>query len=275
MLSGLVITFRETLEAALIVGIILSYLTKTKQISLKKHVYLGIVIGAVASIIGAILFVTLAGGFEGKAEELFEGGTMLIGAGLLTTMILWMMNQNASEKLKEQVATKSRKKWGVFSLVFVSILREGIETVIFLYSARLVTGGGQIAGSVFGIFLALIVSYLLFKTTSRMPLKKFFIVSNIILILFAAGLVAHGVHELQEAGVVPIAVEHLYDINPLVNADGTYPVMHENGTIGSILKELIGYNGNPSFIEVMSYGIYLLIIGLVTFMIEPEKGKVK
>ena len=83
------------------------------------------------------------------------------------------------------------------------------------------------------------------------------------MIFFAAGLVAYGIHELQEAGVIPIIIEHVWDINPPLNPDGSYPLLHENGYIGSILKGLLGYNGNPSLIEVLSYSIYLvLVLGL-------------
>ncbi|MCK5194637.1 MAG: FTR1 family protein, partial [Desulfobulbaceae bacterium] len=91
MIPSFIITFRETLEAALVVGIVLSYLYRVKQTKHNNVVYAGIFSGLVASIIGAVLFTKLAGGFTGRAEEIFEGITMLIGALLLTTMILWMM----------------------------------------------------------------------------------------------------------------------------------------------------------------------------------------
>src|SRR3989344_5101596 len=93
MIESFIITFRETLEVALIVGIILSYLVRTKQTKYNNIVYIGIAFGIVASIIGAFLFNYLAGGFTGRAEKIFEGITMLVGAVLLTTMILWMMKQ--------------------------------------------------------------------------------------------------------------------------------------------------------------------------------------
>src|SRR3989344_9553532 len=93
MIESFIITFREALEVALIVGIILSYLVRTKQTKLNNVVYIGVVSGIVASIIGAFLFNYLAEGFTGRAEEIFEGIIMLVGALLLTTMILWMMKQ--------------------------------------------------------------------------------------------------------------------------------------------------------------------------------------
>ncbi|MBW2571951.1 MAG: FTR1 family protein, partial [Deltaproteobacteria bacterium] len=131
MLPSFIITFREVLEAALVVGIILSYLFRVKQTKYNTIVYAGIFSGIVASIIGAILFNKLAGGFTGRAEEIFEGITMLIGAVLLTTMILWMMKQkHIARELENRIATELTEahKFGLFSLVFVAILREGIET---------------------------------------------------------------------------------------------------------------------------------------------------
>lgn len=101
MIPSFIITFRETLEAALVVGIVLSYLYRVKQTKHNNIVYAGVISGIVASIIGAILFTALAGGFTGRSEEIFEGITMLAGALLLTTMILWMMKQKHIAKKLE------------------------------------------------------------------------------------------------------------------------------------------------------------------------------
>src|SRR3989344_4021212 len=124
MIESFIITFRETLEVALIVGIILGYLSRTKQTRFNNIVYIGVVFGIVASIIGAFLFNYLAGGFTGRAEEIFEGITMLVGAVLLTTMILWMMKQkHIAKELEQKVATEigEAHKFGIFSLVFIAV----------------------------------------------------------------------------------------------------------------------------------------------------------
>ena len=137
MIASFMITFRETLEAALVVGIIWSYLVRTDNRAFLGLVIKGVVAGIGASILGAWIFQVISGGFEGRAEEIFEGITMLIGATLLTSMILWMMTRNASSELEAGVAKAVGKASGaaVFFLVFISILREGIETVLFLSSA--------------------------------------------------------------------------------------------------------------------------------------------
>jgi high-affinity iron transporter len=266
MIASFVITFREALEAALIVGIVLGYLARTKQTRYNTVVYLAIAAAVAASIAGALLFTRVAGGFTGRAEEIFEGVTMLVGAGLLTTMILWMMKQRpVAAELRERVATEIAQAHvvGLFSLVFVSVLREGIETVIFLGAASFVSADSNLIGALAGLLAAVVLGYLIFAGSMRLDLRRFFTVTSILLILFAAGLVAHGVHELQEAGVIPVLVEHVWDINPALNPDGSYPLLHENGFLGSVLKALVGYNGNPSLLEVMSYLGYLVLVSVL------------
>jgi high-affinity iron transporter len=238
MIPSFIITFRETLEAALVVGIVLSYLYRVKQTKHNNVVYAGVISGIVASIIGAILFTALAGGFTGRSEEIFEGITMLAGALLLTTMILWMMKQkHIAKKLENKVAAELTKAhtFGMFSLVFIAVFREGIETVIFLRAASFVSESSNMIGALAGI------------------------------------IAAHGVHELQEAKVIPTIVEHVWDINPPLKPDGSYPTLHEKGYIGSILKSLLGYNGNPSLIEVMSYFVYLALVFALWKGIERSK----
>ncbi len=94
----------------------------------------------------------------------------------------------------------------------------------------------------------------------KIDIKKVFLITGVLLVLFAAGLFAHGVHEFQEAGVVPVIIEHVWDINPPLNVDGSYPLLHEKGAVGEIFKGLFGYNGNPSLLEVAAYIFYLLAI---------------
>lgn len=263
MLPTFIITFRETLEAALIVGIVLSYLARTKQAEYKVFVYWGCIAGIIASIIGALLFRKIAGGFTGQAEEVFEGITMLIGALLLTTMILWMMKQkHVAAELEHRVATELSEahKFGLFLLVFIAVLREGIETVIFLGAASFVSTNNSLIGALAGITGAIFLGYAIFVGSMKIDIKRFFNITSILLILFAAGLVSHGLHELQEAAIIPTVIEHVWDINPSPNPDGSYPILHEKGYIGSILKGLFGYNGNPSLIEVVSYFVYLGLV---------------
>lgn len=261
MTQSFLVLFRETLEVALIVGIILGYLVRSGQARLRPLVYAGLASGAGASVAVAVLFQRLSGGFSGRAEEIFEGVTMLVGAVLLTTLILWVARQSdLAGRLEEQVRRGLSRagRVGLFLLVFASVLREGVESVIFLGAARIASRDNNLIGALLGIVAAAVLGILLFRGALRIRLRSFFTIMNAILILFAAGLVAHGIHELQEAGVVPALVEEVWNLNPArTPGSGAYPVLHEDGALGGILKGLFGYNGNPSLIELLGYTLYL------------------
>jgi len=253
--------FRETLEAALVIAIVLSYLKRSGRCDYNISVYWGIAAGILLSIMGGWLFQLALGGFSGKNEQIFEGITMLIGAALLTTMILWMMKQSSfTEAIKQKVEISQGKQWGIFFLIVISILREGIESVIFLSAANFVSKDQNLLGAILGLLVAVLVSYLFVIGSLRISLKKFFLVTNILLILFAAGLIAHGIHELQEAGLIPTLIQHVWDINPSAAGGDGYPLFHERGYLGSIGKDLFGYNGNPSLLEALSYLLYLAVV---------------
>ncbi len=259
MIAPLLITFRETLEASLVVGIILAFLSRTGGAKYKSAVWSGVGSAVVSSILLAWAFQSYFGGFTGKAEELYEGIMMLAAAGLITWMIMWMLRQGARMKgeIEGRVSghVENHYPLGIFLLTFISVAREGIETVIFLQAAFIQSQAAyHNIGAVLGIVIAIGASYVFLKGMYAVPLKKFFLVTGIVLILFAAGLVAHGVHELEEAGVIPVLVEHVWD---------TTSVLSEDGTVGSMLKALFGYNGNPSLGEALSYASYLLLIGVL------------
>lgn len=254
MITGFLITFRETLEAALVIGIVLAYLVKISQPQYKKFVWWGILFGILASLAGAIIFTALFGGLTGRTEEIFEGTLMFVAAGLLTTMIFWMMRQGryVAQHLEKQVSKEISEQHavGILALVFFAVLREGVETVIFLGAASRVEGF-SILGPLLGVGTALVVSWLFFWGATKLRIGRFFQITSIILILFAAGLIAYGIHEFQEAGILPIFIEHLWDVNWLID---------EKGGLGSILKALFGYNGNPSLLEVASWAVYLILV---------------
>jgi high-affinity iron transporter len=173
-------------------------------------------------------------------------------------MIFW--TQRNANGLKSEVeanvklATVQGGGRALFLLAFLSIGREGFELALFLTAAGFSSSTLQtLAGATIGLALAGLAGYVLFASTRRLSLKRIFQVSNVLLILFAAGLVAHGVHEFNEAGLIHPLVEHVWDINPL---------LHEKSPVGQLLTALFGYNGNPSLAEIISYLAYLLVIGL-------------
>jgi high-affinity iron transporter len=260
MLPSLLLALREGLEAALIIGIVLGVLNRMRQSDQAPAVWWGTAAALVVSIATGIGLYSVGIALEGTAEQIFEGAAMLLAAGILTWMIFWMQRQGRAirENLEQGVRRAARisdrgQTWALFSLAFLAVVREGIELALFLTAASFsTTAGATLVGAAVGLAAAVVLGWLLFATTTRLDVGRFFQVTSLLLILFAAGLVAHGVHEFNEVGWIPAVVEHVWDLNP---------VLDENSTIGATLKALVGYNANPSLTEVLSYlGYWVLIL---------------
>lgn len=255
MLGALLITFRETLEAALVVGIILSLLGKTNQGIYKPFVWRGLGAGVVVSLLLAYLLSLLFGGFEGSTEQIFEGILMFITAGFLTWMILWVHRQKDVVKNIREKALRHAKVgygWGIFLLTLTSVIREGTETVLYLKAASLAGAQNQILGAVVGIGIALCAGYAIFYWAMKINIHTVFQVTSVFLLLFAAGLVAHGVHEFQEAELLPV-----FSFDPLINISS---VLDHKSSLGSILRTLFGYTSRPTALELSAYTFYILFI---------------
>jgi high-affinity iron transporter len=249
MIAGFVIALREGLEAALIVGIVLAFLARTGGSQRYWQVFAGVVSAIIVSIAFALGFQWLAGGFSGPSAQIFEGLTTLIAAGLLVSMIVWMDRKGPAlqMELEQKTAATMTATLGIFMIVFIAVLREGVETVLFLAVLPLSEGAIWL-GALLGFAVAIGLAYIYFAGAKQFSLRTFFRITSIFLIFFAAGMIAYGIHELQEAGVIPILIEHVWDINF---------ILPENSPLGLVLKGLVGYNGNPSLIEVTAYVIAL------------------
>ena len=264
MLPAFLLALREGLEAALIVGIVLGVLRKLGHNREQVSVWQGAVAAIAVSLVAALLLYAVGLKMEGAAEQIFEGVTMLLAAAILTWMIFWMqtqgrrINRELETGVRQAVSGMGGNKghWALFSVAFIAVLREGIETALFL-TATTFTAGGQatLLGALLGLSVAAALGYILFATTRQLNVKRFFQVTSVLLILFAAGLVAHSIHEFNEVGWIPAVVEHVWDTNA---------VLDEKSSLGLILKALFGYNGNPSLTEVLGYVVYwaALIFGM-------------
>jgi high-affinity iron transporter len=265
MITGFIITFRESLEAALIIGIMAAVLTKMGRKSALRYLYSGILFAIAASLIlGAIVF-RISGTLRGTSEQIFEGVAAFTASIVLTYMIFWMSRnaRNISSELQRKVELSLSRgdMVGIAGISFFSVFREGAETVLFLSAIFSQDRAGTIIGATAGMASVLALSLLMFKGVSKMNTRKFFSITGFMLILFSAGLVALGTHEFIEAGLLPAGIEDVWDINPPLNPDGTYPLLHEKGILGSLLASLFGYNGNPDLTEVLAYVSYWIIIG--------------
>jgi high-affinity iron transporter len=259
MLAEFIVMFRESIEAAFIIGLIIAFLHRTRNEKFERHLFLGAGAGIVASIILAFLIQTVYTDTH-AASELLEGIFMLAAVALISWLLLWLVEQKSFvDKLKNDVKLTIEKgeRTAFFLLVFFSVLREGAEAVLFLSGIYLSTGAISIVGALLGLVAAIAVGYLVFEHILKFNLNLFFNITTVLLVFIAAGMLSQGIHELQEAGVVPIIEEHVYDINPAENPDGTYPLLHEKGAVGGSFKALFGYDGNPSILQIIAWVLYL------------------
>ncbi|MFW9943524.1 MAG: FTR1 family protein [Candidatus Sifarchaeia archaeon] len=262
-----IISLREGIEAALVIAVMLSYLRKSGRQDLKRFVLWGAVVAVLASVGVALIMGLVWGIVEGPVLATFEGVVVLIAALLLTTMILWMWNAGASvaTEIEESVERKSLSQSGagIALLSFSLVMREGVELVLFTAALVIQEGLATYVGIALGLLIALGMGVAVYQGSLRISLGSLFKWTSLFLILVAAGMVAYGIHELQEAGLLLIGPIEVWNINPPPFPDGTFPLLHENGLIGGLAKALFGYNGNPSFLEVSGYVLYML--GVVTY----------
>ena len=268
MFPSFLLSLREGLEAALIIGIIIGALNKLHQEELKPVVWRGVAIAVVLSFVFGLGLNYLGMEFTGQLEEVFEGLAMLLAAAILTWMILWMMRHGSEIQrdleAKTAHATLNRGGSALFILAFLAVFREGIELALFLMAARIASDPiSVLVGATFGLGGAILLGWMLFATTRRLNLRQFFQTTNVLLLFFAAGLVAYGVHELNEAGWVPAVIENVWNINHIIS---------DKSEVGLILKALFGYNGNPSLTEVLAYLSYFIILG--TILIRNQRKQV-
>lgn len=258
MVYASVVTLREGLEAALIIGILLAYLDKSRNPARKRSIWAGTFAALAVSLLGGLLLYRFEAGLSGKALEAFEGVTMLLAAAILSGMIITM--QRTASSLKGELTSKlsqaaaSGSDWGLAALAFTVVGREGIETVLFLVGGASSAESGTLyllSGAAGGA-VAAVIGWGLYRGSLRLNLRRFFTVSGLLLIVLAAGLVANGIKELHEAGWIPPVIAHIWD---------TYHLLSDTTVFGKLLSALTGYDSSPSLMQVVGYGGYLLLAG--------------
>ena len=262
--SGLLTGLREGVEAALIVAIILAYLAKTGNRSSFPKVFIGAGLAiALSAFLGVVLFVTV-GSFEEPYEQLFEGITMIAAAGVVTWMLFWMRRQARSVKGELQAAVDraiddgSATALGV--LAFIAVIREGIETSLFLtgQAAAASAQGGAIwvlVGALIGIAIAAVLGVGFYHGSRRINLNTFFRWTGVALVFIAAGLLSRAVHELIEIGVIPFGGQTAFDISAIL------PHSADSGNVlGQMLRALFGYSSTP---EVGTFVVWLAYVVIV------------
>jgi FTR1 family protein len=225
MIPALIVSLREGVEAALIVGITLAYLTKIGRNDLRKTVYAGLVAAFLGSVAGAVVLSR----FPQFNEDKFEGWVMLVAAFFVVSMVVFMMR--AGRKMKGDIEsrvgslTRDGSTWGLFAFVFLMVFREGVETVLILKGVSLdSTDLLSFIGTLIGIGLAVVFGVMFVKGSVRINLQKFFRITSVILVFVAAELLVSGLHELSESEVLPHSKAEMALIGPIVRNNFFFPV---------------------------------------------------
>jgi len=270
MIAQYVIAFREIFEAALIVGILLVYLSKTSQKDVMNKFWMGVASAVIASIAISIIVWAAFGELPEESMTLFEGIAAIIAVIILTTMILWMSFQgrHMQEELQSKVdrAILRGSSFGFFILAFIVVFREGFEIILFLLPFGATDAGGTVTGAVLGLITALAIAYAIFRFGVKIELRKLFYFTSILLILLAAGIFGHGIHELID-NQKAIGIDTgwfgapAYDLGLPANS-----LFHDEGVIGSVLAALFGYASEMEWGRLILQIAYLAIFLPVTVL---------
>ena len=256
MLSTFIIALREGLEAALIIGILLAYLVKTNRSHLRTPLWIGVTLAiAVSLALGAILSFTSRELTPG-AEEAFAGSLSIIAVALVTWMVFWM--KRTARNLKSELERKVDHAVSIGSVAmaitaFVAVAREGLETSLFIYTnfTAVKSSFGPSVGLILGLIAAVGLGYLMYKKTIHFSLAQFFKITGVALIVVAAGVLSHGIGDLQETGWLPGAGSVAWNIDSW---------LHPDSFIASVLAGSIGFSTTSTWLQVGVWFLYLLTI---------------
>ena len=290
-LPTFIITLREGVEAALIVGIVFAYLKKAGQTHLKNWIYVGIGAGIAVSAMAGVAFEWVIKGlgdanqqYAGAIEPLMEGVFGLLAIGLLSWMLIWMarhakgLKQEVESAVGSALKTDAQAGWGIFGLVFFAILREGFETVLFIAS-KFQQGIVPVVGAIAGVVTASLMGMLLFKWGMRLNIRKFFAVMGVLLLLIIAGLVVTSLGKFDQAinAVAQMSRESqgmcfFYErfakpadkdciLGPMVwNLSKTLP---EDRFPGMVFSALFGYAQRLYLVQAVCYVVFLVGVGSI------------
>jgi high-affinity iron transporter len=258
MLANFLIGLREGLEAALIVSILVAYLVKSGRSPLLPRIWLGVAIAVAVSLAFGAILTFGPRGLTFEAQELIGGMLSIIAVGFVTWMIFWMAKaaRSMSGQLRSQVDRASdARPWSLVVVAMLAVGREGLETALFLWAATQAagrgggTGGGPLLGATLGLLLAMGLGYGIYRGALKINLTRFFTWTGVFLILVAAGVLAYGVHDLQEAGVLPGLNNLAFDVSAAVPPTSWY---------GTLLKGIFNFSPATTVLEAAAWLLYAI-----------------
>ena len=256
MLANYLIGLREGLEATLVVVILVAYLVKSDRTSLLGRIWAGVAIAVGVSLAFGALLTFGPRGLSFEAQEAIGGTLSIVAVGFVTWMVMWMARsaRSLSGDLKGRV-DKAAAAGGAASLVLVAMLavgREGLETALFLWAATAAADSttGPLVGAALGIGTAVVLGYLFYRGAVKINLSKFFTWTGAILILVAAGVLAYGIHDLQEAGLLPGLNSLAFDVSGAV-PPGSF--------VGTLLKGTLNFSPATTWLQAVVWVIYVAV----------------
>ena len=270
MLANFLIGLREGLEAALVVGILVAYLRKIGRDDVLPRIWLGVGLAVALSLaIGAALtFGTY--GLSFQAQELIGGILSIVATGFVTWMVFWMLRaaRGLSRELRSDVDSHlAGAGWGLVLVAFLAVGREGIETALFIWAAVQASGSTALplAGAALGIAVAVVLGYLIYRGVLSINLSKFFTYTGVILIVVAAGVLAYGVHDLQEAGVLPGINSLAFDVTAFVPPDSWY---------GTLLTGTLNFSPATTWLEAIVWVAYVVPVMTIFILKSRQRPSV-
>jgi high-affinity iron transporter len=262
--ASFIITLREGLEISLVLGILATYLVKTDRRDMLRPMWIGAAAALALSLVAGLVFRAAVGEFEGKWEQGIEGVIAVVAAVVLTWMIFWMRRnaRGLSHQLRAKLDT-STSTAAVSVVAFAAVLREGFETALFLLGAETESASGAevVAGGLIGLAVAAVIGWLVYVGGRHIDLRKFFNVTGVLLILFAAGLVGKAFHEFRE----------LFGFENGWLKGSAWTVTSgalAEGNLRDFLNGLFGWHENPERIRVITYFAYLVPVLWLYFRAE-------
>lgn len=258
MLANYLIGLREGLEAALVVSILVAYLVKTERRDLLPRIWLGVGIAVAVSLAFGYALYWGPRGLTFEAREAIGGILSIVAVGFVTWMIFWMARaaRSLSGELRGKVDDAAEGPW--FALVLIAILavgREGLETALFLWAAtEAATRGDEptwvpLLGAALGLVTAVVLGYLFYRGALRINLSKFFTWTGAFLILIAGGVLSYGVHDLQEAGILPGLDNLAWDVSDVVDPTTWY---------ATLLKGIFNFSPQTTVLEAVVWVLYVV-----------------
>ena len=260
MVANFLIGLREGLEAALIVSILVAYLVKSGRRSLLPQIWTGVGIAVAISLAFGAVLTFGPKGLTFEAQETIGGGLSIVAVGFVTWMIFWMARsaRNLSGVLRGRIDAADGKSVSLVIVAILAVGREGLETALFLWAATKSAGragSGNVApllAALVGLVVAAALGWLIYRGAVKINLSKFFAWTGGFLILVAAGVLAYGIHDLQEAGVLPGLNSLAFDVSHVI-APGS--------VVGTVLKGIFNFSPATTWLEAIAWGGYVAVVG--------------